>query len=259
MQPVHRVSLRQLQKEKYATVLCYPKHDATETAKRIRQMRQLGVKAIDFTGEKRAFNLPVLGKGHVGIVVIAQTRTALAALKIRRVDADRKGMQHEAKMLTKANKLGVGPHLIDKTEDFILMEFINGPLLPKWLTGLKGKGTRKKIRNILHDILDQCYRLDQAGLDHGELSRAPKHIIINAQNKPHIVDFESASMTRRTSNVTSICQYLFMKSQVAQTLRRRLGRIDPEAVVVALRDYKHQPTKQHFDVVLKTCEITVRI
>jgi len=257
MQHVLRVSLRQLQNQKYASVLCYPKYNAAETAKRTRQLKQLGVKAIDFTGDKRASDLPILGKGHVGVVVVAQTRANLAALKIRRVDADRKGMAHEAEMLRDANKLGIGPHLMGKTEDFMLMELIKGPLLPSWLTGLKGRGTRKKIRSVLHDILEQCYRLDQAGLDHGELSRAPKHIIIDEQNKPHIVDFESASTMRRTSNVTSICQYLFMKSQVAQILRRKLSKMDQEAVVVALRNYKHQPTRENFYQVLEAGKIRV--
>jgi len=253
MQPIQGVTLKQLLNEKYASVLCYPKYDAVETAKRIRQLNRLGVKAIDFLGEKRAFNLSVLGKGNVGIVVVAQTKTGLAALKIRRVDADRKEMEHEAEMLAEANRLGVGPLLMGKGVDFLLMEFINGSLLPQWLKNLRGRCAKNRIRNVLLDIMEQCFRLDQAGLDHGELSRAPKHIIVDAQDKPHIVDFETASTMRRTSNVTSICQYLFMKSQIAKIVQRRLGEIDHEALVAALRDYKHQPTRRNFSDILKAC------
>ncbi len=253
MHPIQQVALEQLRNEKYASILCYPKYSAVETTKRIKQLKQLGVKAIVFMGEKRAFNLSVLGKGYVGIVVAAQTKTGLAALKIRRVDADRSEMEHEAEMLAKANRLGIGPHFMDRNMDFLLMEFIKGSLLPQWVKSLKGKGAKNRNCNVLRDILEQCFRLDQAGLDHGELSRAPKHIIVDAQDKPHIVDFESASTMRRTSNVTSVCQYLFMKSQLAKIVGHRLGEIDHEALVAALRDYKRQSTRQNFDKILKTC------
>ena len=256
MQPMKVVSLSLLQHEKYASILCYPKCDPKETRKRIRQLEKLGVTAVHFTGGKKAFELSVLGKGHVGIVVIADTKSGQAALKIRRVDADRKGMQHEAEMLAKANSLGIGPRLIGKDYDFLLMEFINGSLLPDWVAHLKGRNIRKRIRNVLLNILEQCYRLDQAGLDHGELSRAPKHVIVDTLDKPKIVDFETASVMRRTSNVTSIAQYLFMKSQLAKILRRRLGYIDQEALVARLRIYKHRSTRQNFDTILETCKLT---
>jgi len=255
MQSEKVTSVKQLRAEKYASVLCYPKYDSEEAAKRIEQLKRLGVKAVHFTGQKKAFDLSVLGRGHVGIVVVASTKTGPAALKIRRLDADRKGMQHEAEMLTKANSVGIGPRLIATERDFLLMEFINGSLLPDWAANIKGRGTRNRIRSVLSDILEQCYRLDHAGLDHGELSRAPKHIIIDTLEKPRIVDFETASIMRRTSNVTSISQYLFMMSQLARILRRKLGDINQEVLVAALRRYKHDPARQSFEAILKVCRL----
>jgi putative serine/threonine protein kinase len=241
--------------EKYASVLCYPKYDPDEAAKRVNQLNRLGVKAIHFIGDKRAFDIPILGRGHVGIVVVAITKTGRTALKIRRLDADRKEMQHEAEMLAKANSVGIGPRLIATERDFLLMEFIDGTLLPDWTTTLKGRGARKRIRVVLRDILEQCYQLDHARLDHGELSRAPKHVIIDKVDKPHIVDFETASTTRRTSNVTSISQYLFIKSQLAGILRGKLGELDHELLVAALRDYKHEPTRRNFEALLKASKL----
>jgi len=255
MQSEKVTSVKQLRDQKYASVLCYPKYDSEEATKRIEQLKRLGVKAIHFTGQKKAFDLSVLGRGHVGIVVVASTKTGPAALKIRRLDADRKGMQHEAEMLTKANSVGIGPRLIATERDFLLMEFINGSLLPDWAANIKGRGTRNRIRSVLSDILEQCYRLDHAGLDHGELSRAPKHIIIDTLEKPRIVDFETASIMRRTSNVTSISQYLFMMSQLARILRRKLGDINQEVLVAALRRYKHDPARQSFEAILKVCRL----
>jgi putative serine/threonine protein kinase len=219
-------------------------------------LKRLGVRAVEFTGEKLAFNVPVLGKGYVGIVVLAHTKTGRIALKIRRVDSGRLGMEHEAEMLKKANSIGVGPRFIGFDEDFLLMEFVEGLLLPKWVATLKGRGAKKRIRVVLREILEQCWKLDRAGLDHGELSRAPRHVIADAEDKPRLVDFETASSERRTSNVTAICQFLFLGSQIAKTLRKRLGEIDDEALITSLRTYKSDRTEQSFFRILQVCRLT---
>lgn len=199
--------------------------------------------------------MPVLGKGYVGIVLIAHTRQGRVALKIRRVDADRRSMEHEAEMLVKANRIGVGPRFVGMGEDFLLMEYVEGALLPKWLVNQRGRGVGMRIRRVLKDILEQCWKLDQAGLDHGELSRAPKHIIIDAEDIVHIVDFETASLMRRASNVTSICQYLFLAGRVAKALGRRLGEVEKEPLITALRDYKLEKTEQNFFRILRVCRL----
>jgi putative serine/threonine protein kinase len=253
VQPGESISLKGLREERYGQVLCYPKYDLKEMKKRLKELKKLGVKAVEFAGEKMAFDVPVLGKGCVGIVVAAQTDAGKVALKIRRVDADRAGMQHEAEMLRRANAVDVGPRLINVTENFLLMEFVEGTLLPRWVEALRGRGTRSRIRRVLRAVLEQCYVLDEAGLDHGELSRAPKHIIVDPYDHPHLVDFETASVNRRVSNVTSICQYLFIGSQVAKKIKRKLGGIDEKKLINALRNYKQERTKENFEKILGVC------
>jgi len=255
LQSVQIVSVEQLRDKRYASILCYPIYSAKETKKRIKELKRLGVEALEFIGEKTAFNVPVLGKGCVGIVVRALLDKKRVALKIRRVDADRMGMQHEAEMLKTANKVDVGPHLIDVSENFLLMEFFEGILLPKWIERLKGKGTRNRIRQVLRDVLEQCWRLDEIGLDHGELSRAPKHIIIGRDNEAVIVDFETASLQRRVSNVTSMCQYLFIGSQTAKTILRKLGKINQETLRTSLKTYKQNRIRENFNTILHVCKL----
>ena len=245
--------LKQLLEERYGKVMCYPRYDLGELRRRVKELKKLGVRAVEFAGGKSAFDVPVLGKGCVGIVVVALTDQGKAALKVRRVDADRAGMQREAEMLRRANAVGVGPRLLGTTENFLLMEFAEGTLLPQWVEMLKGRGTRSRIREVLRGVLGQCWRLDELGLDHGELSRAPKHIIVNGSDKPYIVDFETASLHRRVSNVTSICQYLFIGSQAAKMIRRKLGKINREELIRALRTYKQQRTRENFEKVLSVC------
>jgi len=253
LQPNELVSLKKLREERYGQVLCYPKYDSKELRRRLKELKSLRVRAVEFAGNKMAFDVPVLGKGCVGIVVVAHTDVGKVALKIRRVDADRAGMRHEAQMLKRANAINVGPNLLSVTENFLLMKFMEGMLLPQWIELLRGRGTRHRIRRVLRDVLEQCYRLDEAGLDHGELSRAPKHIIIDKKDCPHLVDFETASVNRRASNVTSISQYLFIGSHVAKTIQRKLGGIDKKELIKALRNYKQGRTRENFEKILDVC------
>jgi putative serine/threonine protein kinase len=247
LQPSKLIFLNQLPEEQYGRVICYPRYDQRELRCRVKELKKLGVKAVEFAGGKTAFDVPVLGKGCVGIVIVALTDRGRVALKVRRVDADRAGMQHEAEMLRRANAVGVGPRLLGTTKNFLLMEFVEGTLLPQWVEMLEGRGTRSRIRRVLRDVLEQCWRLDESGLDHGELSRAPKHIIVNSNDEPCLVDFETASLHRRVSNVTSICQYLFIGSQAAKTIKKKLGEINREDLIKALKVYKQQRTRENFE------------
>lgn len=249
------IPLKELVEERYGQVLCYPRYDIKEFRRRTEELRTLGVKALKFIGEKRVFDVPVLGKGCVGIVVEALTKEGRAALKVRRVDADRAGMRREAEMLSKANAVGVGPRLIGSTENFLLMEFIEGKLLPQWIEGLRGKGTKSRIRRVLRAVLEQCRRLDEAGLDHGELSRAPKHIIVSEGDRPQILDFETASVARRVSNVTSLCQYLFIGGLVARMIEGKFVKVDRRELIRALKRYKQERTGENFNKILIVCRL----
>ena len=116
-------------------------------------------------------------------------------------------------MLSKANAVGVAPRLIRASKNFIVMQLVDGDLLPNWLKANRDPAT---IKHVLEEALEQCWRLDEAGLDHGELSKAPKHLLVDKNEKVFIVDFETASVERRVSNVTAVCQYLFLgKSSAA--------------------------------------------
>ncbi|UCE44443.1 MAG: serine/threonine protein kinase [Candidatus Bathyarchaeota archaeon] len=256
------VPLERLHEPECAKILCYPRYDLKELRRRVWELENLGVQALEFNGEKRVFNMPVLGKGHCGIVVSASLGGRKVALKIRRVDANRSGMLHEAEMQRKANTAAVGPDLIDATDNFLVMEFVEGTTLPKWIEGVKER-FKSRIRYVLLAVLEQCWRLDKVSLDHGELSRAPKHIVVGEDDKPCLVDFETASTDRRAANVTSVCQYLFIGGSVARMIEDRLGEIDKGKLIRALRKYKKMHTREEFETVLDVCGLrklqTVRL
>jgi putative serine/threonine protein kinase len=251
-----KIELEWLSEEKYGHIICYPRCTSEEFRNRLKELKRLHVEAIEFTGQKHIRNTPILGKGHVGVVVTAYWKNRKVALKIRRTDADRTTMRHEAKMLETANKVNVGPQLIRATKDFLIMECMEGKTLyPEWVKTLAGKDTRKRLCSILQSALEQAWKLDEVGLDHGELSHAPKHIIVEPDDTPCIVDFEAASVSRRVSNVTSLCQYLFLRSPVAEIVQMIFGDFNEDGLVDALRGYKKKRSREKFQRILEECKI----
>jgi len=229
---------RLLQAPRYRLVLTYPRFEPAGAAQRLRELRRLGVTHLEFAGRRDLSGVRILGKGHVGVIVIAHTRSGKAALKIRRLDADRKSLRPEARMLGAANAAGIGPRLHVSSTNFLLMELIEGNLLPDWARALGGRNARPLLRETLTRLIEDCFRLDQAGIDHGELSQASRHVIVEPSGRPRIVDFESASRRRRPSNVTSICQFLFIGSKTARDIVKLLSGLDKKELIDALREYK---------------------
>lgn len=251
MKPPVTVPVEKLSMEPYASVVCYPRANPTEIQNRIEELQKHGIQALEFAGKASAFNVSVLGKGYVGIVVVAYLNGQRVALKMRRVDADRQSLEHEAELLIKANNTDVGPKFIAATNDFLLMQLIDGDLLYDWLETQRGK---ELVRKVLVDILEQCWRLDEIGLDHGELSKAPKHLLVDKASKPFIVDFETASVERKVANVTAVCQFLFAgNSTVAATVAETFGERNRLELIDALKAYKKNRTRQYFEGLLKFC------
>jgi putative serine/threonine protein kinase len=251
VKPPKIVALENLDEEPYASIVCYPRTTPLEIYQRIDEMQKHGVTSIEFVGKTNASNVPVLGKGYVGVVVVANVKGQKVALKMRRIDSDRLDFMHEAEMLQKANAIGVGPKFIAVSNNFLLSQLIDGDLLEDWLQTPREKGL---IRKVLVDILEQCWSLDEAGLDHGELSKAPKHLLVNKIDKPYIVDFETASIVRKVINVTSVCQFLFMgNSRAAKMLDETFGKKNRLSLISGLKKFKKNTNRKNFEDLLEMC------
>lgn len=247
------VSVDQLIQEPYVSVLCFPDPSEAELQSRLQELRNHGVTALEFSGTASVFGVgvPVLGKGFVGIVVIAHVNEKRVAVKIRRLDSNRADLLHEASMLSKANSVNVAPKLMAASKNFLLMQLIEGHLLPNWLETNKDAGL---VKQVLREVLEQCFRLDQVGLDHGELSKAPKHLFVDKTEKVFIVDFETASAERRVANVTAVCQYLFAgNSTTAKILAEIFGEKNRLELIGALKAYKKNRTRENFEGLLEFC------
>src|SRR3990170_3660578 len=243
------LSISKLSEKPYAIIIGYPKATKKQVELRIAQMKKLGINSISFQGDLKLGSINVLGKGYVGIVVLAKKQKKKVAVKIRRTDSQRKEMQSEAKLLKIANSVGVGPCLIDSSKNLMIMEYLDGKKIGMWIKELKGKGSVSKLKSIIRKTLEDCYNLDRIGLDHGELSSIAKHVIIG-KSKTTIIDFESASTKRRASNVTSATQGVFIGSGISKSVRkiykieskelnmRKISTQSDEQVIEVLTDVK---------------------
>ena len=127
----------------------------------------------------------------------------------------------------------------------MLMEFAQGQSIIEWA---QGDLQKEQARAVAKTILQQCFVLDRAGLDHGELAHLDRHIIVDGA-RATIIDFESASTTRRPSNVSSAGQSLFVSGAIANALAKILPH-DRDAAIDALRKYKRDQTQQSLEGVL---------
>lgn len=245
--------LNDLASEPYSSIIGYPHATKAQIKSRITELKKLGIDGISFEGPMTINKICVLGKGYAGIVVLAKHKTKKVALKIRRTDSPRKDMKGETTLLSAANRVGVGPKLISSSKNFVVMEYLGGKKIYDWVEELKGKGSASKLRDVIKKVLVDCYKLDEAGLDHGELSNITKHIIVGKSIT--MIDFESASLERRASNVTSASQAMLIGSGLTKLVNRIYALPPKQKIIDVLRKYKESRTRQSFDDVLEVLKL----
>lgn len=238
----HLVEIDALVNEPYSAIIGYPRCSSDELENRIKELKAHTIDAILFEGDSKIGRFDVLGKGCVSVVTKAVSNNKVVALKIRRTDADRSSMDNEARLLKIANNVDVGPSFISNSKNFLLMEYVNGTNIFKFIETENGK---ERVSNVISEILEQCYELDRIGLDHGELSNMKKHVIVGG--KVTIIDFESASVNRRMMNVTAASQYLLVGGALANKVRKLLNIDSIDSVISLLREYKNDPRKENLE------------
>ena len=248
------ISIKKFTEEPYSKILGYPNATNRQIKSRINELEKLKIKSICLTGPTTIGNLEILGKGYVGVVVLVKRGNKEVALKIRRTDSQRKNMKNESVLLKLVNSVNVGPKMIDVSKNFLVMEYIEGKKFSDWIEILKGSGSAKQLKSTIRNVLEDCYRLDQIGFDHGELSNISKHVIVG-KNKVALIDFESSSTKRRPSNVTSITQAFFIGSGIAKHAQKIYKNSSKEKIIFALKSYKQEKTRDNFEKLLKILKL----
>ena len=246
--PQYFLPIKKLRDKPYSDILGFPKATKRQIESRVCELQKLGVLSVAFVGPIKIGRLSVLGKGYVGIVVLAKIKNKNFALKIRRTDSIRDRMGDEAKLLNIANQVNVGPKLVQSSKNFLIMEFIRGKKIISWISEAK-KINSKIIKYVIKQVLVDCFLLDQIGLDHGELSVLNKHVLIT-NKKPTIIDFESSSIYRKTSNVSSAVQAILIGTGLAKTIRGKIKVPTKNKIIKSVQNYKKMKTQESFDELL---------
>ena len=247
---MEQIPISDLVRVPFIHVLTYPKPNLRSAKGRISQLKKLEVEKIIFEGRTKIGRLGLVGIGTVGLVVKAEARGEVYALKIRRTDANRESMDREYNLTQMANRIGVGARVESRTRDFMLMQHVGGLEIDDWLKTVGGAGARGRANDMIHALLNQCRKMDIINLDHGQLSNLRKHVVI-IQEKPIILDFESASLTRRPKNVTTAAQYLLVGGRVSTKIRRILGIRKADPILEALAIYKRDMSDRNYAAVLR--------
>jgi putative serine/threonine protein kinase len=239
-------SIVQLDDERLKNVFSYPRFSGDHYSRILNDLKAIGVEWINSAGRLEIDGILVLGKGCVGIVLLGSARGKDVALKVLRSDANRRSLKVEGGYLAIANGCGVGPKIVQCTESVLAMEYIRGKYLRQWLGEIH---TGEEIRHVLGELLRQCYALDKAGLDHGELSDAKKHILVDSEGNPHLLDFETASTRRRCRNFLAMVNYLFFKGSISVHLGQYFS-LEKEPLMEAIREYKELPSQAAYKRIL---------
>ena len=85
------------------------------------------------------------------------------------------------------------------------MEFIKGKTFNEWLFANPSK---KELEKCLNELFLQAKKLDEIGLDHGQLAGKGKNILVR-NGLPVIIDFEKASQNRKCHNCTQLEAFIY--------------------------------------------------
>ena len=188
---------------------------------------------IDFTAEEKRRledfckrrNLKAekfLAKGHSSRIFLVKKGRKNFAAKVERSDSTRKLMlEKEVFSLKMANSAGIGPRLEDYNffDRVILMEFIEGKTFGEWI--LEKQRKKAEAKKFVAALLRQAEKLDEIGLDHGQLAGRGANILVRKGKvpKPVIIDFEKASIGRKVHNRAVLEAFLF-RNKNSKTVKR---------------------------------------
>jgi len=218
-------------------ILSYPWNNADIAMDRLKELQAINVGKLIFEGRSTICNAKILGKGTNSIVLKCEYKGRLAVLKVLRLDASRNSLKLEAEILKRIESLNLAPRLYTYDHWYIVEEYIDGVPISEYSTYLDSTDP-DIVKRVVEKILCNALSLDLSGVDHGELSRPMKHILISTDENVYFIDFESASMSRRPKNLTSIVQYLLNHDKWCNYIIEMCRVKDVRTIYKVLGEYK---------------------
>lgn len=176
-------------------------------------------------------NIKFLAKGKRSLVFTAKYKNKLVAIKVKKKSSQAiNRLENEAKFLKMLNKHNIGPKLIKQGKDYIIYEFVKGKPILKY---------KKSLKNIILNVLDQCFILDKLKINKLEMHHPVKHILID--KSPVLIDFERCYYTKNPKNVTQFCQFLMNTNK----------KLNKKLLIKTLKKYKFAQNKENFNSIKK--------
>lgn len=214
------------------------------TAKSVREsLVALGVSSLEYS-DSGARGVVFKGKFDINSnqkKFLASKNEKDVAIKIRLESSKAPGtLALEARNLRLVNQKGIGPKLYYEHQDSLIMEFVEGVALDKFLEE-KSKDSlvsKKAIVALLH----QAFLLDKMNLQKEEMHRPYSNVLVfevNGQVKLTLLDFERCRNSENPSNVTQVISYLM-----------RAGFLDSKLGINLAEDYKKSYSESSFNAIL---------
>jgi len=173
-----------------SALLDYPRGSRERGERILRELIERGVGELSF-----------VSKGYRGVVFRGLLKGRPVAVKVKRSDTPKEVSLKEFNFLSHLYRLyreeTPAPVPYFATEDFIVMEWVSGEILPV--------AFRKEPRRVVKEALKACYKLDRAGVEHSEI-KGEKHLIFTG-DRVKVIDFESAKFKERPRNLLQFVGY----------------------------------------------------
>ncbi len=191
-----------------------------------------------------------LSKGKRGVVYTTERDGRKIAVKKKRSDSQAEMvLKKEAEFLKKLNKEGIGPEFIELEDDALVMEFVEGETIEEFLKNREND--RKEVIQVLKSVFDQCRTMDELRINKQEMTNPYKHIIIDKDLHPVIIDFERCLYTKKPKNVTQFCQYV-TRTRTRQLLADRGITIDKNKIRKLAKEYKEKLSEKSYSRILSS-------
>jgi putative serine/threonine protein kinase len=184
--------------------VCYPDPGSRICDLVVSELERLGLRYIPYGPvEVGGSGLRLLGKGWAGNVFLAHSKQyGIVAVKALRPGSRRQSMAWEATAWAAASELRVAPQLLAWSRVLIAYKPVIGPLLSDY------KAEQGEALAVLDTLMVKVFLLDLIGLANNELARPGGQVVLDTCGhnppEPFIVDYDSATYSRKPSNLTQL-------------------------------------------------------
>lgn len=199
--------------------------------------------------EKRGLaKISFFARGHRGFIFTGMLNKKKIAIKTQRKDIDATGtVDNEVQQLRLLNKHGIGPKILFSGKDYFAYQFVEGEFILDWM----GRKDVKKqdVIAVFKNVFEQMYTLDNLGLNKEEMHHPVKHIVVQKNRKPVLLDFERCKARPQSHNVTQFAQFI-ISGRLLNHLKPFNMKINMLDMMKHTRIYKQRKTRENFESIV---------